>query len=132
MTHLTRALIRVQRGDEAGARADAAAVEAVAPEAADSLLSYLRVMFRPFEFVPARETLVPDPLADETPEIAQTLTAVQRIAGVYATRLSRVRAGLTTMLGSKPSGTRLRIASDGPPWNMPQSTRNFCPPASTR
>ena len=34
MTHLTRALIRVQRGDEAGARADAAVVEADSPGAA--------------------------------------------------------------------------------------------------
>ena len=45
MTHLTRALIRTERGDEEGARADAAVVEGEAAGAAASLLGYLAVTF---------------------------------------------------------------------------------------
>jgi hypothetical protein len=95
MTHLTRALIRVQRGDEAGARADAATVAEASPEAADSLLTYLRITFRPFDDAAARGAIDPDQNTDEpAPPIAQDLTAVRRVIGVYATRLGRARAAI--------------------------------------
>jgi hypothetical protein len=95
MTHLTRALIRVQHGDDTGARADAAIVEAESPGAAESLLAYLRVAFRPFVFTPAAEVLVPDAASRNTlPVIAQSLGAIRHVVGVYATRLDRVRAAI--------------------------------------
>jgi hypothetical protein len=46
MTHLTRALLRFQRGAVAGALADADVVAGDSPEAADSLRSYAALVFR--------------------------------------------------------------------------------------
>lgn len=102
MTHLTRALIRVQHGDDDGARADAAIVEGESPGAADSLLAYLRVAFRPFVFEPGVELLAPDrELEDVFGGVGQSLEAIQRLVRVYATRLERVRAALRATRGDR-------------------------------
>jgi hypothetical protein len=115
MTHLTRALIRVQRGDEAGARADAAVVAEASPEAADSLLTYLRITFRPFDAAAARGPIDPDLSTDEpAPPIAQDLAAVCRVVGVYATRLGRVRAAIRSRLAAAGPG-----AAAEPIWMPP-------------
>jgi len=102
MTHLTRALIRVQRGDVTGARADAVVVEAESPGAADSLLAYIRVGFRPFVFKPSAEILVPDPeLESVFGGIGQTLEAIRHIVRVYATRLGLVRSTIRAIVGDR-------------------------------
>ena len=114
MTHLTRALLRFQRGDEAGARADAAVVEQESADAAGSLRSYGETMFRAFDWWPAREELAPDPeLVDVVVEPAQSLDAVHHLIAVYGTRLARVRHALRTLLADG--------ASDGasPAWMPP-------------
>ena len=46
MTHLTRALLRFQRGDRAGALADADVVAGESADAAESLRSYAAIVFR--------------------------------------------------------------------------------------
>jgi antitoxin component YwqK of YwqJK toxin-antitoxin module len=106
MTHLTRALLRFQRGDQAGAMADAAVVERESAEAAESLRTYAETMFRPFDSWPARESFGPDPeLADVVVEPAQPLEAVRHLIGVYATRLARTRDAIRALLdgGDSPS-----------------------------
>jgi antitoxin component YwqK of YwqJK toxin-antitoxin module len=99
-THLTRALIRFQLGDEAGARADAAVVEVESPEAAASLRSHMLAAFRNFDFWPAREILVPDPtLAGLPAGVARDLGEVRQVVAVFATRIGRVRAVVRATIG---------------------------------
>jgi antitoxin component YwqK of YwqJK toxin-antitoxin module len=100
MTHLTRALVRFQHGDERGARADIEIVAAEASEVAASLAGYLGAALRPFEFWPAREPLVPDPaLADVGAGLVRDLAEVQAAIAVYATRLRRVREAVRALVG---------------------------------
>src|SRR6185436_5042257 len=61
MTHLTRALLRFQRGDREGALADAEVIAGESAEAAESLRSYAAAVFRGFDGWPGQETLPPDP-----------------------------------------------------------------------
>jgi antitoxin component YwqK of YwqJK toxin-antitoxin module len=98
-THLTRAILRAQRGDEAGAHEDAACLDGDGAGGGEGMRAYLRVVFRPFPFAPAAETLVPDPALDVIPAgIVQPLAAIRRVAGVYATRLARVRAAVRAVV----------------------------------
>lgn len=60
LTRMTRALLRFQRADEAGALADAAAIAEEMPEVAASLRDYVRAVFRPYDFLPGREPLIVD------------------------------------------------------------------------
>jgi antitoxin component YwqK of YwqJK toxin-antitoxin module len=100
MTHLTRALIRFQLGDEAGALADAAIVERESPESADSLRAYLQATFRPYDFWPARQVLEPDPtLAGLPAGLVRELGEVRETIAVFATRLMRLRTALRSMIG---------------------------------
>ena len=100
-TRLTRALIRFQRGDETGARADLAIVDGESPEAAESLRVYMRAALRPFDFRPAQEALPPDPaLAGVPAGIARGLDEVRGVIALYATRLGRARAAVAAMAGA--------------------------------
>ncbi len=102
MTHLTRALIRFQLGDEEGARADAAVVAAESPDGAASLRTYMQAAFRPYDFWPARETLAPDPTLDGLPAgVVRDLGEVRQVIAVLATRLLRLRAAVRSVIGSK-------------------------------
>jgi antitoxin component YwqK of YwqJK toxin-antitoxin module len=106
MTHLTRALIRFQLGDEAGALADAAIVERESPASAASLRAYMQATFRPYDFWPAREVLEPDPtLAGLPAGLVRDLGEVRATIAVLATRLMRLRAALRSMIGpeAKPA-----------------------------
>jgi antitoxin component YwqK of YwqJK toxin-antitoxin module len=106
MTHLTRALIRFQLGDETGALADAAIVEGESPESADSLRAYLQATFRPYDFWPARQALEPDPtLAGLPAGLVRDLGEVREAIAVFATRLMRLRTALRSMIGpeAKPA-----------------------------
>jgi hypothetical protein len=98
-THLTRALVRVEHGDEAGARADAAIVEGEAPDAVESLRRYVGLLFRPFEpFPPSKDVPPPDPeLGETTIDVGQNLEAIRQMVGVYATRLRLLRGRLRSM-----------------------------------
>ena len=110
LTHLTRALIRFQHGDEAGARADVEVVALEAPEAAASLSGHLNLGLRPFAFWPAREPLAPDPeLASVGAGLVRELGEVQRVLAVYATRMGRLRAAVRALIG----------ADAAPPWLPP-------------
>ena len=99
--HLTRALVRLQRGDEAGARADLVIVAAESPDAATLLVGQLETVLRPFDDWPAREQLLPDPsLADLGAGIVRELDEVRAAVGVYATRIGRVRAAVQALIGT--------------------------------
>jgi hypothetical protein len=103
MTHLTRGLLRLDRGDLQGALDDAAAVERESPSAAASLRGYAEVVFRRFEFEPAGAVLDED--ADEAIDVAvaQDLPSIRRIAAVYIERLARARNALALLAGGTPS-----------------------------
>jgi hypothetical protein len=112
MTHMTRALLRLDRGDLGGAVADAAVVERESPSAAASLRGYAEAVFRRFEFEPARAALSddgdggddgddaapPDQLA-----LAHDLPSIRRAASVYITRLARARDALGAIAGGTAS-----------------------------
>ena len=99
--HLTRALVRLQRGDEAGARADLVIVAAESPDAATLLIGQMQTVLRPFDDWPAREQLLPDPLlADLGAGIVRELDEVRAAVGVYATRIGRVRAAVQALIGT--------------------------------
>ncbi|HEY4395589.1 MAG TPA: hypothetical protein VGP64_16075 [Polyangia bacterium] len=101
LTYLTRALIRFQHGDEAGARADVEVVAVEAPEAAASLTGHIDLGLRPFTFWPARERLAPDPeLADVGAGLVRELSEVRAALAVYATRLGRLRAAVLALVGA--------------------------------
>jgi hypothetical protein len=100
MTHLTRALLRFQRGDVAGALADADVVARESAEAASSLRTYASIVFRPFDDWPRRERLAADPELEALPlELAHDVADVRRVIGVYATRLARARAAVRALTG---------------------------------
>ncbi|HVZ89002.1 MAG TPA: hypothetical protein VHG72_18680 [Polyangia bacterium] len=100
MTHLTRALIRFQRGDEVGAREDLEIVAGESPASAESLRLYMRAALRPFAFTPAREPLGPDPaLADVPAGIARDLDEVRGAIALYATRVMEARRAVVAMVG---------------------------------
>jgi hypothetical protein len=105
MTHLTRALLRLQRGDRAGALADADVIAGESAEAAESLRSYAAVAFRAFDEWPGGQVFAPDPELDGvTFEVAHDLDEIQRVAGVYATRLRRVRDAIGALTGGMQAG----------------------------
>jgi hypothetical protein len=99
-THLTRALVRLQRGDEEGARADLVIVAAESPDAAAALVGQLEAVLRPFDNWPAREPLLPDPLlADVGAGLVRELDEVRATIGLYATRIGSVRAAVQALIG---------------------------------
>jgi hypothetical protein len=100
-THLTRALVRLQRGDEEGARADLAIVAAESPDAAVMLVGQLQAVLRPFDSWPAREQLLVDPsLAELGAGLVRELDEVRAAVGVYATRIGRARAAVQALIGA--------------------------------
>jgi antitoxin component YwqK of YwqJK toxin-antitoxin module len=100
-THLTRALVRLQRGDEEGARADLAVVAAESPDAAVMLVGQLQAVLRPFDSWPAREQLQVDPsLAELGAGLVRELDEVRAAIGVYATRIGHARAAVQALLGA--------------------------------
>jgi len=115
MTHLTRALIRLELGDREGALDDAARAAPESEAAARFVQDFVRVHFPEFGFWPARELPEPDPaLVPVTVE--QPLDAIRRGVLVYATRLVEIRARLVAIAGEQsflPPDLRA-LLPDGP------------------
>jgi hypothetical protein len=119
MYRFTRGLLRLELGDDAGALADADALEHEAPDGAQFVRDSVRVLFPGDVFFPAHQTL--RPRTEETPEldIAQSLEAVRHQIQVYATRQQQFRAALQQLRGSHASGGWLpqdcsALLPDGP------------------
>jgi hypothetical protein len=109
MTHLTRALLRFQQGDRAGALADADVVAGESDDVAESLRSYGAIVFRAFDDWPGDSPLTPHPeLANVVLEIGHGVGEIRRAVAVYATRIERVRAALSAVLGAAEGN---RVAS---------------------
>jgi hypothetical protein len=121
-THITRALLRIQHGNEAGARDDVRVVAADAPAAAASLGSYLDVVFRPFAAPQlwAELALAPASGGEPTPPVAQSLEAIQNLAAVYATRLMVVREQILALLAG--DADRAVPGRPSPTWLPPDLT----------
>ena len=102
MTYLTRALIRCELGDGAGARADADRVDAESPEAAAFVRTFADLVFPRWVFSPL-SSFPPVGPGDELPaEPAQPLTEIRRVIQVYATRLRLLRASLPEAVCAPP------------------------------
>jgi antitoxin component YwqK of YwqJK toxin-antitoxin module len=98
---VTRALVRLERGDEGGALADAAALAPDLAEAAAQIRELGRVSYPRLAFVPAFE-----PAPEPNPELApvgveQPLEAIRRTVLLYATRLGMIRQALRRELGER-------------------------------
>lgn len=96
--HVTRALLRLERGDRAGVLEDTEAVARDSEATASALRELCAVTFPEFTFWPAA-----DPVPAGAPELEavtpdQPLEAVQRVVQIYATRLSRLRAAVLERL----------------------------------
>jgi antitoxin component YwqK of YwqJK toxin-antitoxin module len=100
MTHLTRALIRLELGDPDGAISDAAAIEPESEAGARFIRDSARLYYPEFRFRPELEPLEPLEAASPVVEPNQPLGAVRRQVQVYATRLGLVRAAVLAALGS--------------------------------
>jgi hypothetical protein len=100
MSHLTRALVRLELGDPAGALADGERVAAESPESAEFVRAYVRLLFPPtWEFWPAAAT--PDGPADNMPdEPGQPLDRIRWAIQLYATRQEALRAAVGAWLSA--------------------------------
>lgn len=96
---VTRALIRLEHGDVPGALADVSLLDSELAPAAGHVAELARVSFPKLSFVPALEP-PPEPNEELAPvEVAQPLEGIRRAIGLYATRLSAIRAELGRRLG---------------------------------
>jgi antitoxin component YwqK of YwqJK toxin-antitoxin module len=102
MSYLTRALLRLELGEERGALADAARLQAVSEESARFVRDYARLLLPEWAFWPARDKQEPQELEGfpEAPE--QPLAAIRRTLQVYATRLHHLRAAVLQRREGKP------------------------------
>jgi hypothetical protein len=120
MTHLTRALLRFQRGDRTGALADADVIEGESADAAAQLRSYGAIVFRGLDEWPGRTVPAPDPeLAGVALEIAHGADELRHLAAVYATRIARAQAAVRAIAGDDAAGAWLAadlssLLPDGP------------------
>jgi hypothetical protein len=90
----TRALARIELGDDGGTLADARRLEPASPDSAQFLRSYLRTLYPEWGFWPAHEQFG-DEVAEGVPdEPGQPLAAIVRVMQVYATRLGALRAAV--------------------------------------
>lgn len=91
--YLARALVRLERGDDAGLHADLQQLTKVSNDATSFFTETLSV-FRPtYAFEPPAHAFAP--LEEEIDlDVAQPLAAVLQVAGVYATRLLLMRQAL--------------------------------------
>ncbi len=98
MTYLTRALIRIEMGDEAGARADADRVKIQSPESAAFVTGFADLVFPVWRFEPL-SSFPPEGPDDQMPsEPAQPLVQIRRMIQVYATRLRLLRTAVLRWL----------------------------------
>jgi hypothetical protein len=113
---VTRALIRLEHGDVAGARVDVADLDEELASVAGHVNDLARVLFSKPSFGPALEP--PREPTEELAEVAveQPLEAVRRAIVLYATRLAAIRTELRRRVGEPdwlPPDTS-HLLPDGP------------------
>jgi hypothetical protein len=90
MTYLTRALLRLELGDDRGALADADRLEKASPESRRFVREYAKLLLPEWGFWPARERH--EGQVEGIPDgPTQPLEAIRRTIQVYATRLRLLR-----------------------------------------
>ena len=141
MTHLTRALLRFQRGDQAGALADA---DVVAEESAEARripafvrgdrVSRVRRLARAGD---ASRPIRSSRACRWNP--AHSVDEVRHVVGVYATRLAQARAAVRALVGADRGATlvaarsrrtccrRARSPCGTRPWNAIRTRRRTRP-----
>jgi hypothetical protein len=115
---LTRALARLEVGDDRGALADAKRLEGVSAETAQFLRSFCAVLYPTWDFWPAEEDWGP-PVEGVPDEPGQPLDAIVRVMQVYATRLLRLREAVLQRLPHRDRASWLppalsALLPDGP------------------
>jgi hypothetical protein len=100
---VTRALIRLEQGDDQGALADARALGPEFEEVSESIREVARVVFPTFAFTPAFEPPPPPNVEIVPVAVEQPLEAVRRTIAVYATRLGAVRSELVRRFDIVPA-----------------------------
>jgi antitoxin component YwqK of YwqJK toxin-antitoxin module len=100
-THVTRALIRLERGDIEGALADAEVVAGESEATATALRELCCLQFPVFSFWPDRDPVTLQSALD-TINLEQPLAAIRRVVQLYATRLLAWRAALITRVSDVP------------------------------
>ena len=96
LNYLTRALLRLELGDDRGALADADRAGAASPESRQFVRDYARLLLPEWGFSPAKQQgqLQPGPVEGIPDAPCQELPAIQRVLAVYATRLSVLREAI--------------------------------------
>ena len=90
MTYLTRALLRLELGDDRGALADADRLAQASPDSRRFVREYARLLLPEWAFWPARERLEGE--VEGIPDApTQSLEAIRRQIQVYATRIRLLR-----------------------------------------
>jgi hypothetical protein len=108
----SRALVRIELGDDGGALADARLLEAQAPDVAGFLRSYVQVLFPAWEFWPAQERWG-DPVEGVPDAPGQPLEAITGVMQVYATRLRLIREAVVTRAPRRARAPWLPPTLDG-------------------
>jgi antitoxin component YwqK of YwqJK toxin-antitoxin module len=116
--HVTRALIRLERGDIEGALADAEVVARESEATAAALRELCRLQFPVFSFWPDRDPVAAQPALDAI-TLDQPLAAIRRVVQLYATRLSALRAALIARVSAVPGA--------GVPAWLPPDVSNLLP-----
>ncbi len=102
MSYLTRALLRLELGDERGALADAARLQPVSEESARFVRDYARLLLPEWGFWPARDRPTEQGPVEGFPDAPeQPLDAIRRTVQVYATRLQLLRAAVIERRGGR-------------------------------
>jgi antitoxin component YwqK of YwqJK toxin-antitoxin module len=94
MTHLTRALLRLEVGDDRGALDDAEAIGVESDETAQFVRDYARLLFPRWTFGPLEappEALAEAPNAEMPEGPGQPLDRIRAMVQIYATRLGQIR-----------------------------------------
>ncbi|HEY0705261.1 MAG TPA: hypothetical protein VGG33_00595, partial [Polyangia bacterium] len=90
----SRALVRIELGEDGGALADARLIEPDAPDVAGFLRAYIQMLFPTWDFLPASEVFG-DPVDGVPDAPGQPLAQIQQVMQIYATRLRLIREAIT-------------------------------------
>jgi hypothetical protein len=100
LNYLTRALLRLELGDERGALADADRAGAASPESRQFVRDYARLLLPEWGFSPSRQTgQFPAGPVEGIPEgPCQEVAAIRHVLSVYATRLGLLREAIIRLV----------------------------------
>lgn len=124
MTYLTRALLRLELGDDRGALADADRLAQASPDSRRFVREYARLLLPEWGFWPVRERH--EGQVEGIPDApAQSLPAIRRTIQVYATRLRRLREAVLAKVPRRKTAPWIPPALEGLLPEGPVELRRF-------